>query len=435
VYTVGLRIFRLGLRDRWLNWCMHDVRAPRVGTARSASLVVALALFAAACADAPDAVAVVTGNSEATIDSDPAIIDSDPATRPGTTPPATTPQIVGSEPPGTTTTTTDAPTSSAASPEESSTCPTRADLLRESKKPARVILDTDFTSDVDDVGALAVLHALADAGEVEILAVMVSDGGDAPSHQAIDAINTYYARPDVPIGVVAGAAPAFPSAYVTALASEFPNDIENPPAAVDLYREILAAEPDDSVTIVSVGYLTNLDALLSSPPDERNASSGEQLVAAKVTQWVAMGGYYPDSVDHPFDAEFNFAEDVTATLNSAADWPTDAVFSGWEVGEIVLTGAALQAQTPPENPVREAYRLFNGGEDHRSWDLTAVLAAVRGTAGLFEVCAGRNVIGPGGSNMWQLGEEGPHGFLRLVVPAADVASVLDGLLIAPPTRS
>ncbi|NND74529.1 MAG: nucleoside hydrolase [Ilumatobacter sp.] len=294
-----------------------------------------------------------------------------------------------------------------------------------------MILDTDFASDVDDVGALAVLHALADAGEVEIVAVMVSDGGDAPSHRAIDAVNTFYGRPDLPIGVVGGAAPQFPSTYATELASAFPNDIEDPPAAVDLYRELLAAEPDASLTIVSVGYLTNLDALLSSPPDEHSSMSGAQLVAAKVRRWVAMGGYYPDSADHPFDAEFNFAEDVTATLNAVAKWPTPAVFSGFEIGDVVLTGAVLQGQTSPENPVREAYRLFNGGEVHRSWDLTAVLAAVRGTADAFEVCTGRNLIGRGGSNRWQHGA-GPHGYLRLVVPADDVATALDGLLIAPP---
>lgn len=320
-------------------------------------------------------------------------------------------------------------------PADTSICGPAPDFLPVDEQPVKVILDTDFASDVDDVGALAVLHALADAGEVEIMAVMVADGGDAPSHRAIDAINTYYGRPDVPIGVVAGAAPAFPSTYVTELATLFPNDIEDPPGAVDLYRTILADAPDGSVTIVSVGYLTNLDGLLSSTPDARNPRSGGQLVEAKVRRWVAMGGYYPDSAEHPFDAEFNFAEDTTATLNAVAVWPTPAIFSGFEIGDIVLTGAALQDETPPDNPVREAYRLFNGGADHRSWDLTAVLAAVRGTAGVFEVCVGTNTIGTGGANSWIDDERGPHGYLRLAAPVDDVASTLDALLIAPPGGS
>ena len=40
--------------------------------------------------------------------------------------------------------------------------------------PVRVIFDTDIQGDVDDVGTVAVLHALADSGEVDILAMGVS---------------------------------------------------------------------------------------------------------------------------------------------------------------------------------------------------------------------------------------------------------------------
>jgi len=37
-----------------------------------------------------------------------------------------------------------------------------------------VILDTDMLTDCDDAGALAMLHALADAGEVRILGVVLN---------------------------------------------------------------------------------------------------------------------------------------------------------------------------------------------------------------------------------------------------------------------
>lgn len=429
---------------------MGNVRRRRTDAAGSRSgvvLVSAMLLVACSGSDSAAPADIVGTDTVASIQADPIPEPSEPSatTVAPTNPPATTTTVPATEteppvetsrpepttPPEPTTTTTTTTTTDVAAPADP-TCPRDAELSAPPSEPVRVILDTDFSSDVDDVGALAVLHALADVGEVEILAVMVSDGGDAPSHRAIDAINTYYGRPDVPIGVVAGAAPATGSSYVSDLAERFANDIENPPAALDLYRDILEAAPDGSVTIVSVGYLTNLDALLSSQPDERSNRSGTELVSAKVAQWVSMGGAYPDSDVHPFGAEFNFVEDSTATLNAVADWPTPAIFSGWEIGAIVLTGAALQDLTPPENPVREAYRIFNGGLDHRSWDLTAVLVAVRGTAGLFEVCAGRNLIGPGATNSWELSADGPHGFLRLVVPAADAATEIDRLLVQPP---
>ncbi len=334
----------------------------------------------------------------------------------------------------TATTATDATDTTDAATSGDPVCSPQTDLLPADGDPVRVILDTDFAPDVDDAGALGVLHALADAGEVEILAVMVSNTGAAPSDRAIDAINTFYGRPDIPIGVVAGAAPARPSGYVDRVAAGFPNDVREPPAAVDLYRQILAQEPDGSVTILSIGYLTNLEALLSSSPDAASASPGDLLVEQKVVRWVAMGGAYPDSIIHPVGAEFNFEEDVTAAVNTVTEWPTPAVFVGWELGDLVLTGSTLLTDTPPENPVRESYLVFNGGQAHRSWDLIATLVAVRGTAGLFDVCTGRNVIGQGGSNRWESDGENRHGYLRLAVPAADVEATLDALLVAPPGR-
>src|SRR2546426_660484 len=41
-------------------------------------------------------------------------------------------------------------------------------------EPVKVIFDTDMDSDCDDVLALAILHVLADRGEAEILATVVS---------------------------------------------------------------------------------------------------------------------------------------------------------------------------------------------------------------------------------------------------------------------
>ena len=50
-----------------------------------------------------------------------------------------------------------------------------------------IILDTDLDSDVDDVGALAVLHALANRREAKILGVIVTSN-DMYSPLCADAI-------------------------------------------------------------------------------------------------------------------------------------------------------------------------------------------------------------------------------------------------------
>ena len=67
------------------------------------------------------------------------------------------------------------------------------------QKPVKIIFDTDMLTDFDDVGALACLHALADAGECEILATISSTRGNA-SVGAVEVINHYYGRGDLPVG-------------------------------------------------------------------------------------------------------------------------------------------------------------------------------------------------------------------------------------------
>lgn len=66
-----------------------------------------------------------------------------------------------------------------------------------------VLLDTDMSIDVDDVGALCVLHALADLGEVNILAV-VHNTASPHGVGAISAINRFYGRDRIPVGAYNG---------------------------------------------------------------------------------------------------------------------------------------------------------------------------------------------------------------------------------------
>ena len=128
--------------------------------------------------------------------------------------------------------------------------------------------------------------------------------------------------------------------------------------------------------MVSVGFLTNLDALLRSGPDEDSPLDGVELVRRKVKQWVCMGGRFPASTEN---GEFNLATYPEATAYVLAHWPTPSVFSGFEIGVQVKTGARLIREHPPAtSPVSRAYLEYTGGKDRESWDQTAALYAVRG---------------------------------------------------------
>ena len=298
--------------------------------------------------------------------------------------------------------------------------------------PVPVIFDTDFGPDVDDVGALAILHVMADQGEAEILGVMISTSGDSDSPRAVDVVNTYYGRPDIPIGLAGPEALSFPSKFASEIASSFEHEDLPNPSATSLYRQLLAEQPDRSVTIVSVGFKSNLDDLLLSEPDEFSPLNGADLVARKVKLWVAMAGQFPSSEQHYAGGEWNLVKDLRASIVTTAVWPTPIVFSGFEVGVEIETGAVLQSAVPEDNPVREAYRLHTGGDDRYSWDLTAVWYAVRGSGGFFETCPGRIEVSADGSNGWDPDASG-HAYLNMTVEADVIAGALDELLVTPPT--
>lgn len=157
-----------------------------------------------------------------------------------------------------------------------------------------LIFDTDMLTDCDDAAAMAIMHKLADSGEVNILATMVSSKYPK-SAAVVDVINTYYGRPHIPVGAPKNGVGAYRpnSTFLDKVASEFKHRIDSnddAPDACYLYRKILAAQPDHSVVILTVGYMSNIETLLKSGPDEFSAFSGPELVKKKVKHWVCMGG-------------------------------------------------------------------------------------------------------------------------------------------------
>ncbi len=309
-------------------------------------------------------------------------------------------------------------------------CRSTESLSRRQAVP--IIFDTDIGTDVDDAGALAILHVLANRGEAEILATMSANPNRwcAP---AIDVINTYYGRPDLPIGV-SKTGPS-PEEWYHDSVPNFPHDLTtsgDAPDAVTLYRKILAAQPDNSVTIVVVGWLTNMAELLNSKPDEYSPLPGRELVHAKVKELVSMGGRWPNSPKD--EGEYNFTMDGAAAHKVIRDWPGKIMFTG--LGKDVMTGTRFVPQGPKENPVPAFYRNFFAAykvSERSSWDLIAILYAVRGFSDCFTaVSDGKCVSQENGNNQWIPGSPSNHAYLVYQMPPTDLATLLEDLLLTPP---
>jgi inosine-uridine nucleoside N-ribohydrolase len=234
-----------------------------------------------------------------------------------------------------------------------------------------IILDTDMGSDVDDAGALAVLHELAALGEVTIAGVIYSSGRNKYGVGVCDAINTWYGRGDLPLGQYKRSDVGDPrnrySEQVAKATEKYGHDVvDEAPDLVAAYRSILRAQADRTVTIVTIGHPHGLAYLL------RDAKT-EALVRKKVTRWVAMA-YSGETPQLDWNTGRNGAGAYFREVFPR--WPTDLYVSS--AGKTILTGHRSLHSTPGGNPVREAFRLWgalqNGSE---SWDQIAVLFAVR----------------------------------------------------------
>ncbi len=300
-----------------------------------------------------------------------------------------------------------------------------------------VIFDTDMGPDYDDVGAITMLHAFADAGQARILATIASTNYPNVT-SVLSVLNTYFKRPNTPIGVPKGKAVGDKDTqhWSDTLVARYPHAVRSNndiPDAVALYRQILAKQPDHSVTVITVGFLTNLANLLDSKPDQYSPLSGKALVAKKIKQVVSMAGKFPSG------REYNVFRDTEASKIVFANWPTPILMSGFEIGEQIHSGLPLTQNTAIKNsPVKDVFRISlpKSAEDKNgrmSWDQTAVLVGVRGYAPYYTVTSGRLTINADGSNGWDNAGKG-HQYLVVKMPVSEVEKLINDLMQHQPGK-
>lgn len=341
-----------------------------------------------------------------------------------------------------------------------------------------VIYDTDMWADLDDVLALAMLHALEDRGEIKLLAVTIStnSGSSAPY---VDLINTFYGRPSIPLGIIHEGMDVqvfrtrFPeltwpfTTYTQQVAESaredgsrrYPRRLnvdDTVPDAVPLLRKTLAAQGDNSVVMIQVGFSTNLARLLRSGHDENSQLKGYDLVARKVQRLVVMAGLFNETTNaagkplRKGSPEGNLRADPGSAQELFAKWPTPVIVSGLEIGLAMPyhpRDIARDYSYVPDHPITESFRSFCAEMEvtkqwscaltHSSADLTAVLYAARPDRDYFSVSnPGRIIVQDDGGSGFVESPTGRH--RHLVLSAAQKDRTREAMMMLasqPPVRA
>lgn len=303
----------------------------------------------------------------------------------------------------------------------------------------KIIFDTDFGGDADDLGALVMLHNLHNKGECELLGI-ASWTTEQYAIPAMDAVNRFYGNPDIPMGIRSRGYHFQDWNYNKPIADSFPHKLTNDDAmlAVDLYRKILSEQEDKSVVIVTVGPLKNIEDLIKSGPDKYSPLSGNDLINKKVKKFSIMGGHFPEGKN-----EWNFNGNMPGVTRFVLEnLNVPVIFSGFELGNRIKTGAVF-------NDIDKNHPLFVGFmhfSQHASWmkdnfkgkildnasfDQTSVLYAVRGGVGEYwdKVEGGRCVAEENGDNKWVTGEKSNHSYLVLKKDHKEMEKLIINLML------
>jgi inosine-uridine nucleoside N-ribohydrolase len=306
----------------------------------------------------------------------------------------------------------------------------------QNEKNVSIIFDTDMGPDYDDVGAITLLHAFADSGKAKILATIASTKYEGVA-AVLNVFNTYFKRPEIPIGVPKGQALTKRDwqHWTDTLITKYPHLIKannGVPDAVRLYRKILAQQPDNGVTIITVGFLTNISNLLKSSPDKYSPLTGKDLVKKKVHQLICMAGRFPAG------KEFNIQEDAKASKYVYEHWEKPVLFSGFEIGQKIHTGLPLISNNSIQNsPVKDVFRICipmakEDSAGRMSWDETAVLVAVNGYRPFYKTVRGKIKIEDDGSNTWNNNNGENHYHLVEDRPPSEVEDLINTLIMHQP---
>lgn len=232
-----------------------------------------------------------------------------------------------------------------------------------------IIVDTDYSTDVDDVACIKVATSMATLGKINLCAVGTSTYGDY-STRGVHGQLACYGYAYVPTGYDPNGIWCESPFLEYFIRNYGDPGTYTPMDAVDLYKNVIRQNmyKEEKTRIVTTGYLNNISRLLMDP-------EGMQLVKNGVDSIWVVGGGYPNQ-----GRDFNFwwKEECTLAIQTCVAYsPVPLVFITNSTGNCIVgdtvTGTIVggfnlwNIDRQSRDCVSRAYRLFE--EAHEGSDL------------------------------------------------------------------
>jgi hypothetical protein len=231
----------------------------------------------------------------------------------------------------------------------------------------KIIFDSDIAgvnedgkdrSDIDDLSALVLLNALANMDKCEILCIVTNTRSDQVVDM-IDAVNTYYDNPNIPIGIKGGSSDLIKvtNSYSKIIADNYEHKQQsvNALSSTEVLRHALSGISESDTVIYihadAIAYWETLciGSFLESSPDGISALSGWELFNTKVDKFVSYIPCLPNN---------NVAENCPDWANRVSTNPVKVAnfIENYQNELIGNTTAIMQAHLPT--------RLLEQSDDH-----------------------------------------------------------------------
>lgn len=159
----------------------------------------------------------------------------------------------------------------------------------------KIIIDSDFSSDIDDVLALSTAIGFDRREDIDLIGVALCCSS-LRAAQAANALLNESGYWDVPVASAAENGVVLPNNYHVGMES-YPHKTDYHCGTTNFYRMMLALSPE-KVNIITLGQLNNIDELMRSQPDVHSDLTGMELIAEKVNCIYIAGGKHDGGLEN-----------------------------------------------------------------------------------------------------------------------------------------